>query len=254
MFRPKISIVTVTLNSSETIAKCIASVTNQTYADIEHIIIDGASKDNTIDIIKSFPSRVKKIVSEPDKGIYDAMNKGIKLATGDIVGILNSDDFLCNDNVIETIVMAFINKDVDAIYGDVQFINATDTNKIVRFYSSRNFSPKKFKFGFMPAHPSFYVKKENFEKFGYYKEDYKIAADFELLMRFLLINKIRSEYIGKVIVSMRTGGISNKSIKSNYILNKEIYRACKENGIKTNYVNIYSKYLIKVFELLGNRK
>lgn len=250
----KITIITPTYNSANTIIHCVSSVDNQTYPDIEHIIIDGGSKDNTLELIDSQQNRVKKMISEPDNGIYDAMNKGIKIATGDIIGILNSDDFFCDNFVIEKIVAAFREKNIDALYGDVKFVNPSITAKIVRYYSSKTFIPKKFKYGFMPAHPSFYVKKEFFEKLGYYKDDYEIAADFELLIRFLFVNKLRSGYLEMPFVSMRPGGVSNKSLNSTFILNKEIIRACRENGIKTNLFFVYSKYFIKVFELFGNKK
>jgi glycosyltransferase involved in cell wall biosynthesis len=253
MFKDKVSLITVSSDSFKTIKHTIDSVLDQTYPNIEYIIIDNASTDGTVDKVKSYENKISKFISEPDKGIYNAMNKGIKLATGNIVGILNSDDFFCNKNVIEKVVAAFQNKDVDSIYGDVQFIDPANINKIIRFYSSKNFKPRKFKFGFMPAHPSFYVKKKYFELLGYYHEDYKIAADFELLIRFLLVNNLRSSYIEMPFVSMRPGGVSNKSLKSTYILNKEIIRACRENGIKTNLFFVYSKYFIKFFEFFGHK-
>jgi glycosyltransferase involved in cell wall biosynthesis len=250
----KVSIITVCRNSKVYIKDAIESVLSQTYSNIEYIIIDGASIDGTPEIVKSYGNKINKFICEPDKGIYNAMNKGIKLATGNIIGILNSDDFFCNDKVIETIVATFYRKQVDAIYGDVQFVNPDNIQKIVRYYSSKNFNLNKFKFGFMPPHPSFYVKREFFKVLGYYKEDYKIAADYELLIRFLFVNKLRSGYIEMPFVSMRRGGISNKSLKSNYILNYEILKACRENGIKTNFLYVYSKYFIKVFELFGYKK
>jgi glycosyltransferase involved in cell wall biosynthesis len=250
MLMPSVSIVTVSYNCKETISDTIKSVLAQTYSKIEYIVIDGASNDRTTDVIKSFGNSISKFISEPDRGIYDAINKGIKLATGDIIGILNSDDFFYDNGVVEKIVNAFYNNEIDAITGDVQFVDRINTSKITRYYSSKKFSISKFKYGFMPAHPSFYVKRELFEKLGYYKTDYKIGADFELLIRFLYINKIRFRYLEMPFVSMRTGGVSNKSIFSNYTLNKEILRACKENGIHTNYLNIYSKYFLKMFEFL----
>jgi glycosyltransferase involved in cell wall biosynthesis len=249
----KISIITVTFNSAATIKSCISSVNSQTYSDIEHIIVDGNSSDNTLKIINAIPNRITKVISEPDTGIYAAMNKGIKISTGEIVGILNSDDFLINDSIIELISDEFNCSEIDALYGDVQFVKPGNLNKIVRYYSSKRFIPWKFKFGFMPAHPSFYVKSEFFRKYGYYKEDYKIGADFELLIRFLYSHNIRSKYLPLPFVTMRTGGISNRSILSNINLNKDIIRACKENGIKTNFMNIYSKYFIKVFELISQK-
>ena len=247
-----VSIITVSYNSFGTISDTIKSVLAQTYSNIEYIIIDGSSNDGTRELISSFGNKISKFVSEPDKGIYDAINKGIRLATGDIVGILNSDDFFYDNNVIERVAVAFEENEIDAVFGDVQFVDPEKTSKIIRYYSSKKFNPAKFKFGFMPAHPSFYVKRELFEKLGYYKTDYKIAADYELLIRFLYVNQIKYKYIEMPFVSMRTGGVSNKSICSNVTLNKEIARACKENGIRTNYLYIYSKYFLKMFEFLGN--
>lgn len=247
----RVSIVTVTLNSNATIRDTINSVLNQTYPYIEYIIVDGGSADGTIELVNSFGTRVSKFISEPDLGIYDAINKGINLATGDIVGILNSDDFFYNNDAVQKIVEGFKDNSVDAVFGDAQFVDRVNTSKIVRYYSSKHFNPKKFKFGYMPAHPSFYAKRELFGKYGYYEIDYKIAADFELLIRFLLINKISCRYIEFPLISMRTGGVSNKSISSKLLLNKEIVRACKQNGIKTNYFLIYSKYLRKIFEFIN---
>jgi glycosyltransferase involved in cell wall biosynthesis len=249
----KVSIITVSLNSAKTITDTINSVLNQTYPDIEYIVIDGVSSDGTQDIVTSFGKRVSKFISEPDKGLYDAINKGIKIATGDVVGILNSDDFFCDNNVIEQVAGLLKDDNIDAVFGDVQFIDPAKSSKIVRYYSSKHFKLSKFKFGYMPAHPSFYARRELFEKLGYYKTDYKIAADFELLLRFMLINKIKCVYLEMPFISMRTGGISNKSIWSNFTLNKEIAKACRENGIGTNYLFIYSKYFTKIFDFIGKR-
>lgn len=244
----KVSIITVCYNNESTIKDTIESVLEQSYQDIEYIIVDGASTDNTIPVINSYKDRISKFVSEPDEGMYEAMNKGIRMASGDVIGILNADDFFSADDVIENIVGAFKNSNTDAVLGDVQFVKPGNTNKIVRYYSSEKFHPGSFKFGFMPAHPGFYVKGEYFEQLGYYKEDYKIASDYELLIRFLYRYNISYKYIKKPIVTMRTGGVSNKSIKSRILLNREILGACKENNIKTNLLNIYSKYFWKIFE------
>lgn len=245
----KISIITATYNSASTIKECIESVNAQTYKNIEHIIIDGASKDNTLEIINNLPNRVTKIVSEPDKGIYDAMNKGIKAATGDVIGILNSDDFFTSDNIIEIVVENFKNCDIDALYGDVHFVNPDDITKSVRYYSSAIFKPSLFRFGFMPAHPSFYMKRECYEKYGLYSLDYKIASDYDLLIRYLHREKIKYKYINKDFVTMRTGGVSTENFNSIVTLNKEIVRACKKYGIYTNMFLLGFKYLYKVFEL-----
>jgi len=246
----KISIITATYNSANTIAECIASVHKQTHQTIEHIIVDGASKDSTLAIINSMPSRVAKIVSEPDKGIYDAMNKGIKLATGDVIGILNSDDFFSSDDVIEKIVSAFKNNDVDGVYGDICFVKPSDLNRVVRYYSAKWFKPSLFRFGFMPPHPSFYVRKECYQKLGLYKIDYKIAADYELLIRYLKVHQLKTRYLNFCVVTMRTGGDSTRNLKSNWILNKEIVRGCRENGIYTNMMILSAKYVFKITGVL----
>jgi glycosyltransferase involved in cell wall biosynthesis len=230
----KVSIITVCHNSAGTIKDTIVSVAGQTYSDIEYIIIDGGSVDGTAEIVYSYGNSVSRFISEPDSGIYNAMNKGLRLATGDVVGILNSDDFFTDERIIQKVAKEFENNKIDAIYGDVQFVKPHNISRVIRYYSSKRFNPDKFKFGYMPAHPSFYVRRELFEKFGYYKEDYKIGADFELLIRFLYINKVRYKYMDIPFVNMRTGGASNKSIGSVLTLNNEIERACNENGIKTN--------------------
>lgn len=244
----KVSIITVVFNNSSTIRMAIDSVLNQTYKNIEYIVVDGASTDGTVDIIKSYGTQISKFISEPDKGIYNAMNKGVRLASGDFVGILNADDCLYSNDVIQSMVNR-IDDTIDAVYGDVEFFSDKDLSRSVRYYSSKKFNIERFKYGFMPAHPSFYVRKKYFDLFGCYKEDYRIASDFDLLIRFLHSNKIKSKYIEMPFVKMRTGGVSNKNIMSRVLLNKEILRACKENNIKTNLFNIYSKYFIKIFEL-----
>ena len=250
----KISIITVTFNSATTIADCISSVFDQTYSNIEHIIIDGASKDNTIEIINSIPNRVSKIISEHDKGIYDAMNKGIHLATGDIVGIINSDDFYHRKDIIAKIAKSFEDKTVQATIADVRFVNPENLEKTVRYYSSKNFSPSMFRFGFMPPHPSFFTYKKYFDEFGYYQTNYKIAADYELLIRFLYKHKLKYKYLALDVMKMRTGGASTASFRSNILLNKEIVRACNENDIYTNLPLLFLKYFVKVGELIFTRK
>jgi len=248
----KISIITGTYNSVLTISDTLKSIQNQSYPNIEHIIVDGASKDSTLKIVAKFP-HVAKVISEPDQGIYDAMNKGIKAATGDIIGILNSDDFFPNDRIVQQIVDGF-DKDTDCIFGDVAFVNPDNLNKIVRYYSAADWHPDKFKKGYMPPHPSFYVRKSFYEKLGLYQTDYTIAADYELLIRMLHKHKLNYNYLPLQIVTMRTGGVSTKNIKSRYILNKEIVRACAENDISTNMFYLSLKYGSKIFEYLQPHK
>jgi len=246
----KVSIITVTFNCSQTIQDTITSVVNQDYPFIEHIIIDGASTDGTQDIIKRNRSKIQHFVSEPDGGIYAAMNKGIKCATGDIVGILNGDDIYYDDTCISSVVNVFRDKGVDAVCGNLVYVVPDNLRRVVRFYNSEGFKLHMFSFGIMPAHPAFFVLRQCYETYGLYKEDYKIAADFELLLRFLKVHGITYSCLSKTLVKMRTGGISTNNLKSNWILNKEILKACKENNIHTNMVKVFSKYLIKIFQLV----
>jgi glycosyltransferase involved in cell wall biosynthesis len=253
----KISLITVSYNSASTIHDTIDSVLNQTYHNIEYIIVDGDSRDETVSIIKEYEPRFNgrmHWISEKDNGLYDAMNKAIRMATGEVVGIINSDDFYNRNDVIERVVTFFVeNKDTQIVFGDVRFVNPDDLNKTIRYYSSKNFSPKRFRYGFMPAHPTFFTYKQNFEKFGYYQTNYRIAADYELLIRFLHKNKLTYKYLPIDFLKMRTGGISTASLKSNIIINKEIIRACKENGIWTCLVLIYLRYFVKVIELINTK-
>ena len=247
----KVSIVTATYNSQATIKDTIESVLHQTYTNIEYIIIDGASTDKTTDIIREYGSAVHKVVSEPDKGLYDAINKGIGYATGDIIGILNSDDFFASAQIIDTIVNTFKNNtNVDAVFADVAYVRSGNRDKIVRLYSSQKFTIDRFARGYMPAHPSFYVKRELHTRFGLYKTDYKIAADFEMMIRLFFINKIKYIYVPMIFVFMRMGGISNKNIYSIYLLNKETLRACRENKIQTSMAQLSLKYFSKIFEYI----
>ena len=203
-----ISIITATFNSAKTLKDTIQSVLRQTNKDFEYLIIDGGSTDETIDIVKSYESEFSgrlKWVSEKDQGIYDAMNKGIKMASGDVVGILNSDDYFTSDDILQTVDNAFKSHEIDAIYGDIHFIRDGNPQKCVRYYSSRMFRPFWLRFGFMPAHPSFYCKREVFEKAGLYSLDYKIGADYEMMVRLFKRHKIKSLYVNKDFVTMRTG-------------------------------------------------
>lgn len=252
----KISLITVTFNSASTLRDTFDSVLVQEYADYEYIVVDGGSKDATVDLIKEyeplFNGRMKWI-SEPDDGMYDGINKGIRMSTGDVVGIINSDDFYHRKDIFAIIANAFKGSDTQAIYGDVRFVNPDNLQKTVRYYDSSNFKPRKFKWGWMPAHPSFFTYRENFEKYGYYKVDYKIAADYELLVRFLYVNKLAYKYLPVDFLMMRTGGKSTSGLKSTIVLNKEIVRACRENGLWTALPLLYFKYFIKIKELFVKR-
>lgn len=246
-----ISIITATFNSAKTLKDTIQSVLRQTNKDFEYLIIDGGSTDETIDIVKSYESEFSgrlKWVSEKDQGIYDAMNKGIKMASGDVVGILNSDDYFTSDDILQTVADAFKCQEIDAIYGDIHFIRDGNPQKCIRYYSSRMFRPFWLRFGFMPAHPSFYCKREVFEKAGLYSLDYKIGADYEMMVRLFKKYRIMSQYINKDFVTMRTGGASNNNVRSRITLINEDVKACKENGVYTNSLFVMLKFMYKIFE------
>lgn len=252
----KFSIITVSHNSVITIQNTIKSVLAQIYPNIEYIVVDALSQDNTVAILKEYEPKFlgrMRWISEPDKGMYDAMNKGIRLATGDVVGIINSDDFYHRTDIVAEIAKAFEDDRVQATIGDVRFVKPDNLDKTVRYYSSKNFSPKRFRFGFMPPHPSFFTYRKYFDEFGYYQTDYKIAADYELLIRFLYTHKLSYKYLPLDVMKMRTGGASTASWKSNLLLNKEIVRGCKENGIYTNLFILSLKYFVKVFELIWRK-
>ncbi len=246
----KVSLITATFNSERTLYHTIQSVFNQTYPDIEYIIVDGLSKDNTINIVKehesSFGKRLKWI-SEKDKGIYDAMNKGIEMATGDVIGILNSDDFFTANNVVQNVVKLFEN-DIDAVYGDIHFVRSNELNTCVRYYSSKIFKRSLMRYGFMPAHPTFYCRKSCFEKYGLYKTDYKICADFDLLLRFIFVHHISIKYLPLDMVTMRLGGASTSGIQSHLRIMNEHLRSFKENGIKSNRFLLSLRYFYKITE------
>jgi len=245
----KISIITVSYNAESTIKETLESVAGQSYSDIEHIIVDGNSTDQTMKTVNSFP-HIAQCISEPDQGMYEAINKGLSMATGEYIGALNADDKLHDLEVIQKLVNEIEKDQRDLYFGDVRFVNRNHHSKTLRYYSSKKWRPEKFGWGYMPAHPSCYIRREMFEKFGDYKTDYEIAADYELLIRFLHSNHASYRYISQLMVDMLPGGKSNQSIRSRYILNKEIVRGCRENGINTSMLKLGLKYFRKMFEYI----
>ena len=247
----KISVITVSYNTAPTIEDTFRSVDSQTYRNIEHIVIDGGSDDGTVDCIRRHENALTRWITEPDKGIYDAMNKGIAMSTGDIIGFLNADDIYADTNILAQIAQTFEPGVIDACYGDLVYFRSNNFDKVVRYFCSRTFSPSRLAYGQMPAHPTLYLRKNMFEKYGLFKTDYEIAADYELVTRMFAKTKIHSVYLPLVMVKMRTGGISTRSWKSNLKLNLEILRACKENGVSTNILKVYSKYPAKLLQMFN---
>jgi len=227
----KVSIITATYNSAATIIDTLKSLEAQTYKDIEYIIVDGASKDDTLDIIQANSSHVSKVISEPDKGIYDALNKGIKAATGDVVGFLHSDDLFASNRAIEDIVKQFHISNSDAVYADLEYVSKDDISKVVRLWKSGEYSKKQLKKGWMPPHPTFYMKRDLYVKYGTFDLTFKIAGDYDSLLRYLWVNNISMSYIPKVLLKMRVGGASNRSLKNIIQKTKEDIRALKSNNV-----------------------
>lgn len=249
----KISIITATFNSGKTVKDTIESVLRQSYRDIEYIVVDGASKDDTLDIVKSLEPQFEgrlKYISEPDKGIYDAMNKGIRMATGEVVGILNSDDFFTSIDVISKVADIFAANDVDAVYGDIHFVKDENLEKCTRYYSSKSFRPWMLRCGFMPAHPSFYCKKAMFERYGLYDLQYRTSSDFEMMVRLLGKYKIKTKYLPMDFVTMRAGGESTAGLASKKKVNNDISRSLKAHGIYTNQLFQSVRYVWKACELV----
>lgn len=227
----KVSIITACYNSASTIVDTLKSLEQQTYTNIEYIIVDGASKDNTLEVTQANCTRVTKIISEPDRGIYDALNKGIAAATGDVIGFLHSDDLFASPHIVQNIVDCFQQSNVDAVYGDLEYVDKTDTSKIVRLWRSGVYGRKQLANGWMPPHPTFYMKRELYSKFGFFDLNFKIAADYDSILRYLWVNKITLAYISNVLIKMRVGGASNRSLKNIYLKSKEDILALKKNGV-----------------------
>ena len=269
----RISIITATYNSEATVSDTLESVLRQDYSDYEFIIKDGGSTDGTLAICREYESRFEgrmRIISAPDKGLYDAMNMGIASATGEVIGILNSDDFYTSNEILSTVARQFEQTpDIDALYGDIHYVKADDTSKLVRYYSSRMFRRGWMRFGFMPAHPSFYCKKSTYERFkldgskiqgfkgdvscAYFNTSYKIAADFEFLVRTIFVGRIKTHYINKDFVTMRSGGASNSGASSHKQINRDHQRALKENGVYSNIFFLALRYVYKIGELALGR-
>jgi glycosyltransferase involved in cell wall biosynthesis len=244
-----ISLITVVYNRAATIEKTIQSVISQSYPHIEYIVVDGASTDGTLSIIHQYKVHIAKIISEKDYGVYDAINKGIKIATGDIIGVLHADDVFAHNDVIKNIAETLAdNKDIDCLFGDIAFVDKINPEKILRYYSSSIFNPDRFRLGIIPAHPSFYCNKKFFQQHGLYRTDLDIAADFDLLLRCLKIHQLRHAYLPQRMVNMHLGGKSTSGLKSTLRINREIRQVLREHNIPSSYLHLYSRYFLKIRE------
>ena len=256
----KISVITATWNSGKTIGDTLRSVFNQSFTDVEHIIKDGGSKDDTLEICKNFEQkyytdgdkgRTINIISDKDNGIYDAMNQGVKAATGDVIGILNSDDFYTSDDVLARVAEEFEkNPQLEAVYGDIHFVKDENLKKCTRYFSSRYFRPWALRFGFMPAHPSFYVRREVYEKYGLYDLDFRTSSDFEMMVRLFVKEKIRSKYINKDFVTMRAGGESTAGLEAKRKVNRDIAGSLKKHGVYSNQFFQSLRYFWRIGEIV----
>lgn len=246
----KVSIITAIYNNRATIEQCIKSVRSQSYSNIEHIIIDGCSTDGSLDIIKSYGNRAATLISEPDNGIYYALNKGLELASGDIVGFLHADDTYAHNKAVETVVSQMTGQNVDSCYGDLLYVSRENAGKVVRYWKSSAFKDGLFKKGWMPPHPTFFVKKAIYDKYGNFNTDFKIAADYELMLRFLEINNVTTHYIPSVLIRMKLGGTSNKNLKNIVRKTSEDYRARKVNNLQGCAVTILLKNVSKIEQFL----
>jgi glycosyltransferase involved in cell wall biosynthesis len=248
----KITVITVCFNSAAYIADALRSVDAQTWPDVEHLIIDGGSSDNTLDIVAEHPRPWRLVTSEPDRGIYDAMNKGIRLATGEVVGLINSDDFYESPEVLAKVAAVFADPSIDACYGDLCYVRRDDTTKIVRYWRSSPFEPGLFGRGWAPPHPTLFVRRSVFSRHGVFDLAYPIAADMELMARFFEVHGVRSRYLPEVLVHMRMGGASNRSLRSIIQQNREILRALRTHELSRSAVGfVFAKLLSRSRQLLS---
>ena len=246
----KCTIITVSYNAADTIESTINSVLTQDYNNLEYIIIDGNSSDGTKQIIEKYSDRINKWISEKDNGIYDAMNKGIQLATGDIIGILNADDLYSNNQVITNIVNQFKNVDTDALYGDLKYVLKNDISKTIRYWKSGEYTDGKFLNGWMPPHPTFFVRKNIYNQLGLYRTDMPSAADYELMLRYIHVNKIKVVYLPELITIMREGGVSNKNLINRWKANRDDLRAWQVNNVKPSTFTLILKPLSKLLQFV----
>jgi glycosyltransferase involved in cell wall biosynthesis len=246
----KVSVITVSLNNERTIARTLRSVAMQSYKSVEHILIDGFSTDGTLNVVANTPNRVAVLLSEKDQGIYDAMNKGLAQVSGDIVCFLNADDQYSSANVLSLVASRIREHSLDALIGDVGYFLSKDPSHLVRRYRSSRFNPDRLAWGWMPAHPALFLHRRVIERVGKFRTDYRIAGDFEFIIRVFHRQAVRYEIIPEILVHMQSGGASTGGWRSKVLLNKEVLRACRENGLNTHMLKILSKYPAKLLEML----
>lgn len=242
----KVSIITIAYNAAETIEETIRSVISQDYPDVEYIVIDGASQDRTLEIAEKFRSEIHKIISEPDEGIYDAMNKGLRCATGDLIGILNADDVYAHNKVISRVVERIKRDKTDACYADLEYVSRENSEKVIRYWKSDAYSKTSFLKGWMPPHPTFFLTREMYFKYGVYRTTLRSSADYELMLRMLYKFEIKASYLPEVTVRMKVGGQSNVSVRNRLKANKEDRLAWKLNGLKPEALTFMMKPLRKI--------
>lgn len=237
-------------NAEQTIAETLNSVISQSHSDIEYIVIDGASTDRTCNIIQLHDKYITQMISESDQGIYDAMNKGLRMATGEIIGFLNADDVYADNGVLARVSAVMEAENLDATFGDAEFFNEKNPNHPLRRFRSHHFNPRRIAWGWMPAHPTLFLRRYLYDRFGLFRTDYRIAGDFELVARMFHGDKLKYRYVPEVLVRMRTGGVSTGGWRNTLLLNQEVLRACRENGIETSLPKILLKYPAKLLEYL----
>jgi len=247
----KISVITVCYNSELTLSRALQSVVDQDWSNIEHILIDGASRDGSLEIIDRFRSHLVHVVSEPDNGIYDAMNKGLDRANGDIICFLNADDHYSHHQVLSQVAKQMADFHLDALIGDVVFFRPQEPMRIIRRFRSDRFRPDRISWGWMPAHPALFLRKTVIDRVGRFNTNYRIAGDFEFIVRAFYNHTLRYQYVPEVLVHMQTGGVSTNGLRSKFLLNREVLRACRENEVQTNIFKILSRYPAKILELIG---
>jgi glycosyltransferase involved in cell wall biosynthesis len=245
----KLSIITAVYNGGSAIAETLRSVAEQDYSDIEHIVIDGASTDDTVAAVRSNGNRVAQFVSEPDNGVYDAFNKGLRRATGDAIGFLNCGDTYLSSSVASRVAEELLVPGTEAVFGDLFIVNAQRRNQVVRRYNSKRFAPNMMGYGLMPAHPTLFLRREVYQRVGEYDTQFRIAGDFELCLRVFALNNVRYRYIPEPLVNMPRGGLSNRGWRSTWQITREMHRACTLDGVRTNWAKLNLRIPLKILEM-----